>query len=437
MKKRIAEWTAGACVFGAFCALYVWHGGASTLYLMLLAGWIVLSGMLLQWLGPRNVTVKRSISEPVITAGETAAMQVEIEFRSFLPVPWLAIEDYYTGGSSRHILFPGFRRRLSYRCELRSLPRGVYSFDACLLEWGGLFGWFKGERMQKSEGRLLVLPKPLPVARISESRAAEAFGAAQPAQMLERKHGIKGPEIRPYLPTDPLNRIHWKSYAKRGSLHAFLPEDERDPFCLVALDRSYDGYVAGEGTEDELRERAKLAFEHAVSAAAGILSEMMRSGAKGKLVCGASDLPLDQASSSVKPAKDRIPGGDGYSRMLAALSSLELSEGSSAASLAEASLNHAAGGTRVIIITGFPNEQTSAAAARLLARGVRVDLYCTALNAGIGAPDGKGEKHAGRTSAFAAAVRLSRMGAGTYAVHKDGVTRVGPIGPLRAGEGAV
>lgn len=87
MKRRIAEWSAGICVFGALCALYVWHGGASALYLMLLAGWIVSSGILLQWLGPRNVTVQRRMSAPVVMSGETAVMEVEIGFRSFLPVP--------------------------------------------------------------------------------------------------------------------------------------------------------------------------------------------------------------------------------------------------------------------------------------------------------------------------------------------------------------
>ncbi|KHF36979.1 hypothetical protein CM49_00906 [Paenibacillus sp. P1XP2] len=295
------------------------------------------------------------------------------------PRAWLAVEDYYTGGSSRQILFPGFRRRLAYRCELRSLPRGVYSFDACRLEWGGLFGWFKGERVQKSEGNLLVLPKPLPVAGLSESPAAEAYGAAQPAQTMERRQGVKGPEVRPYLPTDPMNRIHWKSYAKRGSLDTFLPEDERDPHCLVVLDRSYAGYVAWEGTDEERVKRAKRDFEQAVSAAAGIVSEMRRSGAKGKLVCGASD-PL--ASFAAAPAEERISGSGGYSRMLAALSSVELAEGSALGSLLETELRHAAPGTRVLLITGTLSEPTSEAAARLLARGVQVHLYCTALNAG-------------------------------------------------------
>lgn len=432
MKRRIAEWSAGICVFGALCALYVWHGGASALYLMLLAGWIVSSGILLQWLGPRNVTVQRRMSAPVVTSGETAVMEVEIGFRSFLPVPWLAVEDYYTGGSSRHILFPGFRRRLAYRCELRSLPRGVYSFDACRLEWGGLFGWFKGERVQKSEGNLLVLPKPLPVAGLSESPAAVAYGAAQPAQTMERRQGVKGPEVRPYLPTDPMNRIHWKSYAKRGSLNTFLPEDERDPHCLVVLDRSYAGYVAWEGTDEERVKRAKRDFEQAVSAAVGIVSEMRRSGAKGKLVCGASD-PL--AAFAAAPAEDRMSGSGGYSRMLAALSSVELAEGPALGSLLETEIRHAAPGTRVLLITGTLSEPTSEAAARLLARGIQVHLYCTALNAGMGEADGKREKRAG--SAFAAAVRLSRMGAGIYAVHPEGVTKVGLTGPFRAGEGAV
>ncbi|MDR9852636.1 DUF58 domain-containing protein [Paenibacillus sp. VCA1] len=437
MKRRLKEWLAGGCVVGALGALHHWHGGASTLYLVLLAVWILFSGMLLQWLGPRKIIIERRLSDPVITAGETAMLQVEIRFRSLLPVPWLAVEDYYTGGSSRQILFPGFRRRLAYSCELRSLPRGVYSFDACLLEWGGLFGWFKGERAQKAEGRLLVLPKPLP-ALGAGSPSAVADGTAQPALTAERRQGVKGPEVRPYLPTDPSSRIHWKSFAKRGSLHSFLPEEERDPFCMIVLDRSYDGYSPPEGTEEQRRQQAKPAFERAVSAAAGMLTEMMRYGAESKLICGSSNRGMDDAANSAASAKDRLPGEcAGYSAMLAALAPLALSEGPSAASMLEENLKHAKSGTRVIVITGGLNESLSEAAARLLARGVLVDVYCTALNAGTGELGGKREKHAGTNSAFAAAIRLSRMGAGIYAVDPYRVSRMGPIGPLRSGEGAV
>ncbi|MCJ8011730.1 DUF58 domain-containing protein [Paenibacillus sp. KQZ6P-2] len=436
MRRRLKEWTGGAIVLVVLTALYLWHGGASALYMLLLTGLIAVSGVLMQCLGPRRVTIKRQMSQSVIPAGETAVMQVEVSFRSFLPVPWLAVEDYYTGGSSRQVLFPGFRRSLTYSCELRGLPRGVYSFDACLLEWGGLFGWFKGGRVQRSEGRLLVLPRPLPIASALELPAASAQAAQQPVQTAEHRNGAKSPEVREYMPSDPLNRIHWKSSAKRGSLYTCIPEDERDLFCLVILDCSRQGYVFSEDTEEQKRENRNLSFENAVSAASGILGEMMRTGARGRLICGALDT---KENSITNMDEERAASSrDDYTRILAALSPVRLGEGPPLSSIMDEALKKTVPGTRVIVVTGRLDHQAAEAAARMIARGIQVDFYCTAAYGQQGSLNGgKQDIHAGSGSSFATAVRLSRMGAGMFAVDQDRVTRIGLVDRSPQGEGVI
>lgn len=439
MKRRLAEWVTGAAVLGGLAAFYVWHGGAAALYILLLAGMVVLSGVLLQLLGPRRFSVKRQLSQAVISAGEATMIQVQVEFSSWLPVPWLAVEDYYTGGSSRRVLFPWFRRKLSYSFEFSNLPRGVYSFDACLLEWGGLFGWFKGERLQKSEGRLLVLPKPLPLGNaLAMPKAASMAASGQLFQTAKQRQGVKGPEVREYMPSDPLNRIHWKSSAKRGKLQTLLPEEERNPSCLLILDRSFQGYTRSSGSEEEGRKRAEQAFEKAVSAAAAILGEMMRTGSRGKLIYGTGKGVINSAGADA--GREEGAGGSGaYSRMLAELSPVTLAEGPALPMLLEESMKYLAPGTRVIIITGMMDNQTVDTAARLAARGVRADFYCTAIAEGQAGTEGRKTNGDGGTdSPLAAAIRLSASGAGIYAIEDDPAMRIGlAAGTLPSGEGAV
>ncbi|WP_136608834.1 DUF58 domain-containing protein [Paenibacillus dokdonensis] len=435
MKKRLSEWTGGVVVLGLLAALYFWHGGASAFYMLLLAGLIITSGVLMQGLGPHRIIVKRHLSESVISAGDTAVMQVQVEFRSFLPVPWLAVEDYYTGGSSRQILFPGFRRNLAYSCELHSLPRGVYSFDACLLEWGGLFGWFKGGRMQRAEGRLLVLPKPLPIGNALELPTAVSKAAQQPIRMTEQRHGTKGPEVREYIHSDPLSRIHWKSSAKRGTLQTYMPEDERDPFCLVILDRSLQGYLSHSDPEETRQEKGKQSFEKAVSAASGILGEMMRTGARGSLVCGVPDMPANRLTATGGVEDNNR---DAYTRMLASLSPVNLAEGPQLSSMLVESTKKMVPGTRVIIVTGMLDKQVADAAGRLMSQGMQVDFYCTAIYGNFRSPDeSKRAKQAGSGSSFALAVHLSRMGAGVFAVNQELAVRIGLVDTSSQGEGAV
>lgn len=441
MRRRLVEWCMGGLVLGGLAAFYLWHGGASALYLLLLAGMMVISGLLMQWLGPRGIRVKRLLPDPVITAGETAVMQVQLEFRSFLPVPWLAVEDYFTGGSSRQVLFPGFRRRLEYSYELCHLPRGVYSFEACLLEWGGLFGWFHGRRIQRSEGeaRIRVLPRPLPIGETLELPSAAAQAALQPIWTAEHRSGAKSPEVRAYQPSDPLNRIDWKSSAKRGSLHAYVPEDERDPFCWVVLDRSVQGYASSVGSEEERQSQESAAFERAVSATAGILGDLMRCGVRSRLLSGMPDgADYAAVAAAGSGCGTQVDSREAYAGMLAALSTVKLTGETKLASLLEDVMRNRTPGIRIIVVTGIPDKPAAEAAACLSAQGMQVDFYCTALYANSGdTTSSRQAAEAGGSPAFAAALQLSRTGAGVFAVREDMTARVGLIEASPLGEGAV
>nr|WP_272915012.1 DUF58 domain-containing protein [Paenibacillus dendrobii] len=254
--------------------------------------------------------------------------------------------------------------------------------------------------------------------------------------MAEHRNGIKSPEVREYLPSDPMNRIHWKSSAKRGSLQTSLPEDERDPFCLVVLDCSFQGYVSGEETEEQKREIESLSFERAVSTASGMLGEMMRTGARGKFVCGGLDVNENRLTATDEGGA--ASSRDAYTQMLAALSTVRMGNGPALSSIIDEKVQKMVPGTRVIVITGKLDKQGADAAARLLAGGVQVDCYCTAL---YGQPDskegGKQGRQSGNASSFATAVHVSRMGVRMFAVNQDLVTRIGLMEQAPQGEGAV
>lgn len=358
-----AEWLRMLAVTLVLGVLYVWRGGASLLFLLIASGLLMGGGLLLQAFGPRRFTITRSITPGRPVAGDSLLVNVQVSFATRLPVPWMIITDYWGGGWHRELLFPGFRRSFRYSYRLSEVPRGIHRLYGSRVSWGDPAGLFTGESRLEARESLKVLPKPL------YTGAGLPESSRQSGEMLLKRgsSGGEAADIRHYVPGDPLNRIHWKSSASKGTLQSRVPEKEEGRMSCIVLANCPEDYEIPLSalSPRSQRDKANPPFERAVSAAMGLLLSAERSGGYVQLFTGG--WPEGMARHE---GLGKIPG-----RVQDMLTEITPGGTRSLSRLLEDASQHWIPGMTVAVITGRLEEEAARTLARFLVQGVKVELY--------------------------------------------------------------
>ncbi|GAB6992266.1 DUF58 domain-containing protein [Paenibacillus pini] len=367
MKRRWLEWGTAAAVLITLLLIYIGRGGASVWFLFLLSVAICAAAVALQLLGPRKVTMRRQLQHSFVTVGEGIEVTLHVHFKSVLPVPWLALDERFTGGSCRILEFPGFRRSFTCTYYIHELDRGMCTFESCPIEWGGLFGWFKASRRVTIDGEdhLLVMPAAYLVEDSNVRIGTFKNDHIHTDRFFTRSPDARGNEVRDYVPGDPLNRIHWKSSARRGNLQTFLPEKEHTAEHVIILDHSSQGYEIASLPPKQRQEAAELIFEAAVSTAAGWVLTCGRNSDQTELIC-------DTSPNGSSAKYDKIS-----SEMLA-LSTIHLKCQAQRPALLKEVRQRIIPGMHVVVISGVLTGQLVHEVSLLLELGAAVDVCCTA-----------------------------------------------------------
>ncbi|MNO66505.1 hypothetical protein D3C76_572940 [compost metagenome] len=265
---RIGQWASvwGALALTLLALLYCWRGGQSLLFLVLLLGLILIQGMIAQLCGPTSAKVEREFGPLIPEAGTEIAVTLTITLNGGIPPLWLLIEDQLTGTTTGRLLFMGWKRKYTGTYYIQDAQRGVYRNFSVYLTWGDLFGWFMRTLRVKSDGVMIVHPKPLLLSSLAQTalhRNSDVENAMRESIMPEST--LFG-RLRDYESGDPLRQIHWKSSAKKGTLLTRLSNETTGLSRFLLLDSSPDSY-------------SEKTFEAAVSAAAAwMLQGESRSG---------------------------------------------------------------------------------------------------------------------------------------------------------------
>jgi len=272
MKSHLLEWVRGVVIWSASLGLYLWFGGESLRLIWWVSTILLVGGALISLSGPTKITISHTGNPSCIQEGDSVEVTVRVTYRSILPLPWLVITDQFGGRVYRKLLFPGMRRRLEYTYRLHHVPRGIWSPVCSKMEWGDLFGWFRRSRgLQGAGSGLIVLPRPLewPEAMMPAHGSELDMEADRSNRNVWNE--MRGSTVRDYIPGDPMNRIHWKNSAKVGRLQSFMPHESCGSRQGIVLDTSFDAYEGFQAITPE------NAFEDTVSAAAGLVSRLIRS----------------------------------------------------------------------------------------------------------------------------------------------------------------
>jgi hypothetical protein len=241
----------GFVVIGLTCAVIAYVVGRSELlfatgFLLLLP----LVGYLIVRLRPLRMTVTRTFSPPVVTAGTPTVIELSVRnvSGSTSPaanwtdrIPWFphragpgTLPVLTAGG----IASPTRDGRLGY--SLRPSLRGVYDIGPLDVSYSDPFGLAVGRLAVGSSQSLYVIPLVVPLGE-SVSLAVSGEGSARLIQ-----HMATGNDddlmTREYRTGDALRRVHWRASARHGQLMVRQEEQRSYPEARLILDTRTDGY---------------------------------------------------------------------------------------------------------------------------------------------------------------------------------------------------
>ncbi|MCK8488910.1 DUF58 domain-containing protein [Paenibacillus sp. MBLB2552] len=375
MKNAGWAWPVAIVFAGAFGGWYTWRGGVSALFLLVLVGFIILQGVLVQALGPKRFKVERTWQPEFPVAGEPVTVNLKLRCEGGLPPIWLQVEDELAGaaagqGTNRpgvrggSLLFTGFRRDYRATYTIQGLPRGVYKDMTVQLFWGDSFGWFKRSRHAVATEVMVIHPLPLAAnPPEAEERGEQEGGGAWRPQLIASSP--TSGRLRPYAPGDPLRRIHWKYSAKKGELLSRIPEEQGVMPRYLLLSTRQGEYAASSS------------FELAVSAAATWL----------RREAGDSDAGELRFSHGALAGACRVTGREGMMNGLEQLAGLRLGNGLSAEELLRRDWSEVLSqGQSLTVITGTLTPELAGDLLHLAELGVTAEVWCAGGLSGLGQP---------------------------------------------------
>lgn len=233
--------------------------------------------------------VKRGARQPSITRrcppemmeGETVEAQLEVAVQSRSALLWIRAEETVSSGL---ILEPVETESsnphssvVMYR--LTALRRGEQQLGPVKLTLSDSFGLFLYSQQIDDLAPILVLPRPALLPNWHwEGGGRGRFTAS--SLRGRRGEGSDWHGVRPYIPGDPLRRIHWRATARHGEWHVKEFETSQLAPTVIALEQAPTWRAEGDAYPD---------FDQAIRHIAWIALEAPRQGVS--LILVGSNLP--------------------------------------------------------------------------------------------------------------------------------------------------
>lgn len=344
--------------------------------LSLLVAVVLVAALIWQRYGLANVVYTRTLSATRAFPGEDLTIELTVENRKLLPLPWLEVRDELPAaldyddlaaepsakpgvvvGKLTYTLGPYQRVRRRYR--LRCRARGIHAFGPARLRTSDVFGLATREEAMAGEQLLLVYPEIVALDDLGIS-PADPFGDARSHRLvLEDPLEVAG--IRPYVAGDPPRRLHWRASARSGTLLSRCFERTADPVVAVFIDvNTFDHFW--EGIDSALLERV-------ISTGASLL---MRAAEERRQIGLFVNAPLRGGERIVRIRPSRHPGQ--LTRCLEALALIVAHTGDRIETLIAREARDLPPGATVVVVTGHPTLALDQAVARLHRAGRSIAL---------------------------------------------------------------
>ncbi|MFI5262002.1 MAG: DUF58 domain-containing protein [Candidatus Limnocylindrales bacterium] len=250
-------------LLGAILVLAAFATGADFLFFLVYLALLVVGGAyLLSRFGLSDLEAGYALDRTHGHVGEQLRATYTLRNASRLPKLWLEASS----PSTLPVPLPGRALSLGPRAErswaarVPLVARGHYRVDPLLIRTGDPLGLFEAAATVGKATAVTVYPRvdPLPGWRLPPSYLEGSRSSP------ERTHQATPlvTSIRPYLPGDAYNRIHWKSTARQGELQVkeFDLEQTADLWLFLDLQAAVQTGTGDESTlEAGVRVAASLA----------------------------------------------------------------------------------------------------------------------------------------------------------------------------------
>jgi len=206
--------------------------------MILIVGALLWSLVAVRWVG-----INRQTPAPRAQVGRPFEELFTVRNTGFLPKLWLEVRDQSNlpGHHASHIV-PTMLPRRNYQWRISTIcrQRGQFILGPLTINSGDPFGLFQFPRHVRSTRRMIVYPATVPIHEFASPIGRLPGGQAVRRRTYEVTTNAAG--IREYAPGDSLNRIHWKTSARRGKL--YVKEFELDPLSDVWVFVDFDRNAA-------------------------------------------------------------------------------------------------------------------------------------------------------------------------------------------------
>ncbi|MEH7226599.1 DUF58 domain-containing protein [Bacillus sp. JJ1566] len=234
----------------------------------------------------KDFKMMRHINQAEYMAGEKFEATIVIKRKIPFPLMYVIIEEllppqlkkYEQSKQSKVILFPWFKRELTYKYKFDSIPRGEHILEGIRIKTGDLFGLVEKETITPVRDQFLVYPQYVDmVYRQLESRFEQGMTSSN--VRLQRDTAI-AIGVREYTPGDRFSWIDWKASARRNNIMTKEFEQQQSHDVVLFMDRTKSNH-----------------FEQVVTFTASLTKAILRKGAQVSFV----SIGEDQA---IFPLKD-------------------------------------------------------------------------------------------------------------------------------------
>src|SRR5262245_5012395 len=256
-----------------------------TLLGVIVLSWVLVNG----WSG--NLSATREMSRKRLKIGDSTAIVIVLENKSWIPVPWLLVEDLLPRRalmfsppnlqlSGRRLQLVSFRgkARKTITYQLKCNNRGYYQLGPLVAETGDVFGLYRRYRVLSDPSFLLVMPEVIPLEGFDIASRRPIGEVRMSHRLFEGPTRIAG--VRGYEAGDPLNRVNWRATARTGVLQSKIYEPSTVAGATLLVDFHEQSFPHdGEPVRSEL----------VVTAAASIAGAIFSMGQQIGLVTNARD----------------------------------------------------------------------------------------------------------------------------------------------------
>jgi uncharacterized protein (DUF58 family) len=222
-------------------------------YMML--GVIILS-YLWSWLAVRWISITRKTRARRAQVGRAFEETFVVKNRAIIPKLWLEVEDKSDlpdHRASRVVPSLGIGGQYEWSLQTRCVARGEFRLGPMVLMSGDPFGLFTARRHINATSRVVVYPTMVKLSHVDLPMGMLSGGEAQ----RQRSHYVttNAAGVRDYVPGDSINRVHWRTTARRNQLT--VKEFEIDPLVDIWL---FSDFAPASLIEDPTLKRSETGY---------------------------------------------------------------------------------------------------------------------------------------------------------------------------------